>query len=174
MGLQASIPALDPVKDYDSRLVFVQFEEMNRLSEAVFYKYSIRYQRYKWSIAKRFSDFKTLDVQLRNCFPQQMAPIPVPVKKSKIFWSHSDAFLKVRGENLSKYMALVLDRFGALVFSSIHLKQFIEVGPNSFRAEVWESAHPFEWLYLMRCVALCCRWGARAKRAFCRSPREAT
>lgn len=136
MGLRASIESLGPDRDFDARLVFLEFESINRLPEAVVYKFNVRYQRYTWYIIKRFSEFKKLDGLLRTQFPNQMSTIPMPKKFSKMFWSHSDQFLRTRGENLKKYMTLVLDYLGADIFYSVALKQFFEIGPTSFRSEM--------------------------------------
>lgn len=136
MGLRASMEALGPIPDNDARLVFLDFDSINRLPEAVVYKFIVRYQRYKWYVIKRFSEFKTLDSKLRAQFGDEMKQIAMPKKFSKMLWRHSDDFLKRRGENLQKYMTMVLDALGPQMFSCIALKQFFEIGPTSFRAEV--------------------------------------
>ena len=153
--MQASIEALGPVQENDARLVFMDFDSITRHPEAVLYKFSIRYQRYHWYIIRRFSEFKALDNMLRKEFPNRMAAIPIPKKFSKLFWSHSDKFLQTRGENLRKYMSLVLDTLGAQIFSSVAVKQFFEIGPTSFRAEVQYSPAVAMCLLLISSIFPC-------------------
>ena len=136
MGLRASIESIGPDQECETRLLFIAFDSLNRYPESVVYRFTLRYQRYRWYIIRRFSEFKTLDSSLRREFPNEMAVLPMPKKFSKIFWSHDDNFLKTRGDNLKKYLVLVVDKLGEKAFTSIVLKKFLEIGPNSFCAEM--------------------------------------
>jgi hypothetical protein len=129
MGLKPSILTLADVPDKADRLFFISFDDIVRRPEAVVYKFTIRFQRYRWVLLKRFSEFKTLDVRIRSEFEREMAQVPLPQKFSKMFWSHSDTFLRTRGSNLRNYMLMILDRVGERLLASKALADFLEIGP---------------------------------------------
>lgn len=115
-----------------NRLIFVSFESFrNWPAESYSRRYDsfifiIKYQRYYWTISKRFSEILSLDSRLAKEFPEKLERIKCPRKYRKIFWTHNEALLTRRANDIVAYLQTLLD--DQEIFESHHMKEFLEIG----------------------------------------------
>ena len=115
-----------------NRIVFVSFESFrnwpaesyNRRYDS--FSFIIKYQRYYWTISKRFSEILTLDSRLLKKFPEKIDRLKCPRKYRKIFWTHNEALLTRRANDIVAYLQTLLD--DKEIFESNEMRVFLEIG----------------------------------------------
>lgn len=115
-----------------NRIIFVSFESFRSWpAESYGRRYDsfifiIKYQRFYWKISKRFSDVLALDSRLAKHFPEKIDRIKCPRKYRKIFWTHNEALLTRRANDLVAYLQTLLD--DKEIFESEWMREFLEIG----------------------------------------------
>jgi hypothetical protein len=115
-----------------NRVIFISFDKFrNWPSESYNRRYHsftfiVKYQRYFWTISRRYSDLVTLDQRLLRRFPEKIDRIKCPRKYRKLFWSHTDELLTRRARDMVAYLQRILD--DPDIFHSDIVREFLEIG----------------------------------------------
>lgn len=131
MGNERSSEYLSTPNNPD-RLIFISFESFRHWPAESYrsrfnsFNFIIKYQRYYWTISKRFSDIITLDSKLLERFPEKIDRIKCPRKYRKLFWAHTDELLTRRAKDLVAYLQTILD--DREIFESNIVQEFLEIG----------------------------------------------
>ena len=131
---------LPPDEDKANRRVFVVCEAGTLVnyanyfsipSDVIIYTIQIRYQRYVWSIKRRFSEIEKLDRGLRWDVPKSMQDVSKLPKFLKICINHNErAFVADRAQKIGYYLQNLVDK--EELFTVRRLRHFLEVSAASF------------------------------------------
>jgi hypothetical protein len=120
------------IPENNDRMVFLSYDTFRSWPGESYhsrfhsYTFIVKYQRYFWTISKRFSEVVTLDSKLLKKFPEKINRIKCPKKYRKLFWSHTDELLARRAQDIVAYLQRVLD--DEEIFASDIMKEFLELG----------------------------------------------
>jgi hypothetical protein len=134
MGNERSSEYLS-IPENNDRIVFLTFDNFRSWPGESFhgrfhsYTFIVKYQRYFWTISKRFNEIIALDSKLLKKFPEKINRIRCPKKYRKMFWSHTDELLARRAKDMVAYLQRVLD--DEEIFASDIMKEFLELGMAS-------------------------------------------
>lgn len=114
------------------RKVFIAFEGTRQWAAHSYHGsyasfiFLIKYQRYRWTISKRYSDIAYLDRELYGEYTDKIDRIHVPRKYWKLLKSHDNELLAQRGRDIVAYLQRLCD--DEEIFASRVLKDFLGIG----------------------------------------------
>lgn len=144
--------SLAAVSENPNRKVFITFNSYRTVESSFFgtyevYRFTIRYQRYEWSIDLRFNEIARIDKRLLIDYPSIVTSINRPQKINKILWNHDKNFLDKRATAMCCYLQDILDQPQIFLESKL-FRETLRISASSFNPDLGRKGREG---YLLKC-----------------------